>query len=194
MEGSKAIFILLALGLHIAALYLGYRLHLWLLDKTASCSSWSSWWNKQQNAACDDGISTASFSHPQLALLQTSGLWIFVVGIIAGWRLEIILVTLAGLVLLLLKYPNDGKLPQNQIYVAALGYIAWVAILATTFALLMWQLTYRGGERGVDFFQKVAIGGAVLSMLVGALAFTAYRLRPPQALQDTGTCMDSALV
>ncbi|CAB9527742.1 expressed unknown protein [Seminavis robusta] len=208
MDSSlSSLIIVLALIAHLVAVYLGYRFHLWMLDKHTQEEpfNFGTWWNQQTNAtfksktpeknniaSCGEGtVDPENLSNSQVAFLQTLSIWLLVVGMVARWRFEIVLLVLAGVILLARQYPG-GMVPDSHIYIAIFGYIAWLAILTTTLSLLLWPIhAYHWDASHGYFYRTVSIGGAISFSAAAALALIAFCLHKPQVAQDTGNCMES---
>jgi hypothetical protein len=189
----------LALVAHLVAIYLGFRFHLWMLDKSAeqdTATFKNTWWKKQAEACnenTDSSVVPNNLSNRQIAFLHTLSVWLLLIALVSRWRFELLLIVLAGLVLLLQKYPPD-TVPENQLYLAIFGYMAWLAVLATTAALFFWpihqfHLNNDGGS--VLFYRALSIGGAISFSMVAALALIAFFLQQKQVADDTGKCMEN---
>jgi hypothetical protein len=203
MDTSLSILVIvLALVAHLVAIYLGFQFHLWMLEKSAEQEDTTNngWWKKQTDN-CNDNTENSgdvpnnnNLSNRQIAFLQTLAVWLLMIALVARWRVELLLIVLAGLVLVLQKYP-PGRVPESQLYLALFGYMAWLAVLATTAALFLWplhQFHYNGGTGSVLFYRALSIGGAISFSMVAALALIAFCLQQKQVADDTGKCMESA--
>ena len=202
METALSILlIVLAIVAHLVAIYLGFRFHLWMLEKSVKPTSanTSGWWKNQMDACNDNSEkdvgsnSWGNLSYRQIAFLQTFAVWLLMMALVGRWRVELLLIVLAGLVVLVNKYP-PGTVPENQLYLAIFGYMTWLAVLATTAVLILWPLHLwdHGADGSGFFYRAVSIGGAISFSMVAALTLVAFCVQEKQVAEDTGQCMESA--
>jgi len=162
--------ICIALALHLATIYLGYRFHLWLVENGRAQSSW--WRFGSRSDSCgtfDMGSFTSSsskLSAPQIAFCHTFTYWLLIIAFVFQWRYYLILVIIVGAILLEKEYPS-GTLGDSKFQWGTFAFLAWMSMIAFSASLLLWGC-------GEAIFVVAGDGYGVFRLIASSVAFVAF--------------------
>jgi len=183
------VLIFMALCLHLATVYGGFKFIHWQFDESTadrpdSCHySLISCWDNNQEEGETDQPEPKRLSHRGAAGVTTLTLWLLMFGWVSHcwpWAFFPIIV-IASFMILSKFYLKGGELPEKQRYVAYLGYLTCCTAFATTAAYFL-QLchvrypmsSYGGPHAGYAAF-KVSVLGTLVTLIFGTATALAYR-------------------